>query len=184
MPRGDSSPRQVVACALRLFSERGVAATSLQMIASDLGVTKAAIYHHFRTKEEIVRAVLAPAFAGFAALVSEARRLPEPQRAAALIDSLAEQAVANRLLYSVVLGDLSAAQLRRESADHLASFRALREILAGPHPTAASRARATVFLSGLMGPHTDPDLQLDDETLHHALVSAGHRMLVADPVTS
>ena len=40
-----------------LFAERGVGGTSLQMIADALGVTKAAVYFQFRTKEEIVLAV-------------------------------------------------------------------------------------------------------------------------------
>jgi predicted DNA-binding protein YlxM (UPF0122 family) len=37
-----------------LFGQYGVSGTSLQMIAEHIGVTKAAVYHQFRTKEEIV----------------------------------------------------------------------------------------------------------------------------------
>lgn len=40
--------------ALELFTERGYEATSLREIAERLGVTKAALYYHFRTKDEIV----------------------------------------------------------------------------------------------------------------------------------
>ncbi|HSZ37995.1 MAG TPA: helix-turn-helix domain-containing protein, partial [Acidimicrobiales bacterium] len=40
--------------ALDLFGEHSVSGTSLQMIADVLGVTKAAVYHQFRTKEAIV----------------------------------------------------------------------------------------------------------------------------------
>lgn len=43
--------------ALKLFAESGVGATSYQMIADAVGVTKAAIYHQFKTKDEIVVAV-------------------------------------------------------------------------------------------------------------------------------
>jgi len=43
--------------ALDLFAGHGVSATSLQMIADALGVTKAAVYHQFNTKDEIVLAV-------------------------------------------------------------------------------------------------------------------------------
>lgn len=49
--------RRTIAAALALFVERGVGDTSLQMIANAVGVTKAAIYHQFRTKEAIVLAV-------------------------------------------------------------------------------------------------------------------------------
>ena len=43
--------------ALALFAEHGVSGTSLQMIADAVGITKAAVYHQFRTKEQIVLAV-------------------------------------------------------------------------------------------------------------------------------
>ncbi|MBG0818842.1 TetR/AcrR family transcriptional regulator [Planomonospora sp. ID82291] len=40
--------------ALRLFVEQGYEATSLREIAEILGVTKAALYYHFKTKDDIV----------------------------------------------------------------------------------------------------------------------------------
>jgi AcrR family transcriptional regulator len=40
--------------ALELFTEQGYEATSLREIAERLGVTKAALYYHFKTKEDIV----------------------------------------------------------------------------------------------------------------------------------
>ena len=43
--------------ALDLFATHGVSGTSLQMIADAVGITKAAVYHQFRTKEQIVIAV-------------------------------------------------------------------------------------------------------------------------------
>jgi AcrR family transcriptional regulator len=46
---------QVVA--LELFAERGYDATSLREIAERLGVTKAALYYHFKSKEDIVRSL-------------------------------------------------------------------------------------------------------------------------------
>ena len=48
---------RVLDAALKLISERGVSGTSLQMIADEMGVTKAAVYRQFKTKEEIVIAI-------------------------------------------------------------------------------------------------------------------------------
>src|SRR5262245_61648465 len=45
---------RIIDAALELFTRHGVGGTSLQMIADALGVTKAAVYHQFKTKEEIV----------------------------------------------------------------------------------------------------------------------------------
>ncbi len=53
-----SPPRtRVLDAALELFAEHGVSGTSLQMIADRVGITKAAVYHQFPTKERIVLAV-------------------------------------------------------------------------------------------------------------------------------
>jgi AcrR family transcriptional regulator len=48
---------RVMDAALKLIAERGVSGTSLQMIADEMGVTKAAVYRQFKTKEEIVIAI-------------------------------------------------------------------------------------------------------------------------------
>jgi AcrR family transcriptional regulator len=51
--RGDTRQR-IQDVALELFAEQGYEKTSLREIAEHLGVTKAALYYHFKTKEEIV----------------------------------------------------------------------------------------------------------------------------------
>lgn len=43
-----------------LFIERGYEGTSLREIAERVGVTKAALYYHFSSKEDLVRALLEP----------------------------------------------------------------------------------------------------------------------------
>ena len=49
---------RIITAAIPLFAEHGVNGTSLQMIADAIGVTKAAIYHQFKTKDEIVVAAV------------------------------------------------------------------------------------------------------------------------------
>jgi AcrR family transcriptional regulator len=53
--------------AMKLFSEEGYDRTSLREIAESLGVTKAALYYHFKTKEDIA----ASYFEDFADAVDE-----------------------------------------------------------------------------------------------------------------
>src|SRR3954471_23512567 len=45
---------QLQAVALELFAERGYDSTSLREIAERLNITKAAVYYHFRSKDEIL----------------------------------------------------------------------------------------------------------------------------------
>jgi AcrR family transcriptional regulator len=72
--------QRVLDAALELFSEHGFEGTSLQDIADRLGVTKAAVYYHFHTKDELLRALVQPAFAELMALVSDGERRPAGSR--------------------------------------------------------------------------------------------------------
>jgi AcrR family transcriptional regulator len=47
----------LLAAAVKLFSAQGYQQTSLQQIADEAGLTKGALYHHFRTKEHVLRRV-------------------------------------------------------------------------------------------------------------------------------
>lgn len=53
MARGNTRQR-IQDVALELFAEQGYEKTSLREIAEKLDVTKAALYYHFKTKEDIV----------------------------------------------------------------------------------------------------------------------------------
>ncbi|QYC41349.1 HTH-type transcriptional regulator AcrR [Nonomuraea coxensis DSM 45129] len=78
--------------ALRLFTEQGYEATSLREIAEELGVTKAALYYHFKTKDDIVASLVDLRVAEIEELVEWARtrpRTPETRR------SLLERYAAN-----------------------------------------------------------------------------------------
>ncbi|MYS24926.1 transcriptional regulator, TetR family [Streptomyces sp. DvalAA-14] len=53
-PRRGDTRRRIQDVALQLFSEHGYEKTSLREIAEHLDVTKAALYYHFKTKEDIL----------------------------------------------------------------------------------------------------------------------------------
>lgn len=50
----ESTRARIQSVALELFTENGYERTSLREIAERLGVTKAALYYHFKSKDEIV----------------------------------------------------------------------------------------------------------------------------------
>lgn len=52
-PNQPSTRERIQQTAIALFSEHGYEHTSLREIAEQLGVTKAALYYHFKTKEDI-----------------------------------------------------------------------------------------------------------------------------------
>ena len=57
--RTGNTRERIQQVALELFAEQGYDKTSLREIAERLEVTKAALYYHFKTKEEILESVLA-----------------------------------------------------------------------------------------------------------------------------
>ena len=70
----------ILAAARHLFAARGFAGTSMREIAEAAGVSKAAIYHHFRDKRRLYRELLDE---GINTLTAAMRRLPDkgPARA-------------------------------------------------------------------------------------------------------
>src|ERR1700692_1462827 len=74
-PRTDTRSR-VQKVALELFAEQGYEKTSLREIAERLGVTKAALYYHFKSKEDIVHSFTDDYFGRLDALIAWGREQP------------------------------------------------------------------------------------------------------------
>jgi len=55
---GSSKREQLIKTALELFAKNGIHATGIDTIVEHSGVTKKTLYAHFRSKEELVLAVL------------------------------------------------------------------------------------------------------------------------------
>jgi len=56
--RAEATRRALLASARSLFGEKGYAATSVDEVVRHAGVTKGALYHHFRDKDDLFRAVV------------------------------------------------------------------------------------------------------------------------------
>src|SRR5215470_3456531 len=72
---------RIITAALDLFARHGVGGTSLQMIADEIGVTKAAVYHQYKTKDEIVLAAAEAELARLQAVIEAAETEPTAKRA-------------------------------------------------------------------------------------------------------
>jgi AcrR family transcriptional regulator len=76
MNRNDTRSR-IQDVALQMFIDKGYEATSLREIAEELGVTKAALYYHFDTKEKIVTSLIDDRVERLKALIEWGRTLPK-----------------------------------------------------------------------------------------------------------
>src|ERR1700704_1166717 len=70
--QAERTRQQILQTAQRLFAERGYDATSLQMIADELGLTKAAVYYHFPAKADILHEAMLPGIKRLEAMLDEA----------------------------------------------------------------------------------------------------------------
>jgi AcrR family transcriptional regulator len=80
--------------AARAFAEQGLRAATMQSIARAAGVSKATLYNHFRTKDEVARVLLA---AELDRLTAAAAALPTAEGLAVLADELGGHPVLRRL---------------------------------------------------------------------------------------
>jgi AcrR family transcriptional regulator len=167
--------------ALRLFTEHGVEGTSLQMIADALGITKAAVYYHFKTKAELTEAVAEPGIRDLDDLVL---RAGAQKRRGAQVDLLLEGfvdlVVRHRTLVALFSSDPGLIRAIEKSAHGgMEGFgQALLGILSGPDPDTAARVNAMVALTGIAMAGGSPDLAgLDDEELRAELLDVGRRLL-------
>jgi len=170
---------RIIDAALLLFGEHGISGTSLQMIADAIGVTKAAVYHQYNTKDEIVLAVAEVVLAGLEAAVAAAEA--ERSRARArevLVAGMIDLAVERRGMAGVLQRD---PVMLRFLGDH-APFRRVMErvnrVLMGATFDARARVRAAALASAIAGSVLHPlALDLDDETLRAELLRQARRLL-------
>jgi AcrR family transcriptional regulator len=166
--------------ALGLFTVHGVEGTSLQMIADALGVTKAAVYYHFRTKDEITEAVAQPALDELVGILDHAATLPRPgPRADYVIDEFVDLVVRNRVLVAVLCSDPGIIRATdRILHGELNLMMRLPALLVGPDADEGARVAAHVALAGVAMVGGSPALaDMDDETLRRHLVDAMRRQL-------
>jgi AcrR family transcriptional regulator len=165
--QAERTRQQILETAQRLFAEIGYDATSLQMIADEMGLTKAAVYYYFRAKSDILHETLKPGIERLKTLLDEAALLRGRRaRTEHLVNGFVDFLVDNRH-YTVMASTEPAA--KRDHSDATARAMRLRgmTLLFGEHPAPAERLS---FDAAFSTPHSLPNLtDLTDEELREAL---------------
>jgi AcrR family transcriptional regulator len=176
---GEGTRERILDAALRLFAEQSIAGTSLQMIADDLGITKAAVYHHFHTRDELLSTLLKPALDEMRQVVDAAAAQRTPHaRAEHMLTGFVELAVRHRKLTGILGTDQTVARMLEARGFFEDLVGRPLALLAGTAPEPAGRISATVALAGIAST-VGGDLlaDVDDATMRGQLTEAGRRIL-------
>jgi AcrR family transcriptional regulator len=173
--QAERTRQQILETAQRLFTELGYDATSLQMIADEMGLTKAAVYYHFRAKSDILHEAMRPGIQRLGTLLDEAAAIRGRRaRIEHLVNGFVEFLVRNRH-YAVMASSDPAAKRDKLDAEAVAMRRRALTLLIGDNPTGAERLS---FSAVFFIPECLPDLvDLTDEELREALQTTMLRML-------
>ncbi len=156
-PHEDSRAR-VLQVALELFAEQGFAATSTRELSERLGFTKAALYYHFRSKDDLLAALISPVVEQLTALINQTPVRASPAARREVLAAYVDLGLAHVDLIRVLTQDPSVAR-RPASATHAALEERMLQLLAGHGaPDLTERIRARAALAAIRGAlvHADP----------------------------
>src|ERR1700688_153236 len=118
-PPADTRSR-ILDAALDVFSEHGFEGSTLQQVADRLGFTKAALYYHFRSKDDILGALVAPASAGIQAMLEAHTGTPDsPARRRQRMEAILagdDLDFADQVRVTIAFGGIQAAIARNPDA--------------------------------------------------------------------
>jgi AcrR family transcriptional regulator len=150
-----STRERILNAALNLFIDKGFDKTSLREIAEQLGVTKAALYYHFASKEDILMALhLRLHEFGAEALTQLGDQEPTPARWADLLDQVIDQMLAHRkifLLHERNQAAFEALHQEEHDAQHEDLQANFRRVLADSRLSVRDRVRMAASFGAVMG---------------------------------
>jgi AcrR family transcriptional regulator len=163
---------RTIATALELFGEHGVSGTSLQAIADALGVTKAAVYHQFRSKDALVLAVAEVELRELGAALDAAEAEGSTVQArAVLMTHVIDLAIARRRVASTLQSDPVVIRLLGQHEPFQRLMERLFAVLLGDSTDVRARVQAAMLSAAIGGGVTHPFVtDIDDDTLRAELL--------------
>ncbi|MFI6387209.1 TetR family transcriptional regulator [Nonomuraea sp. NPDC050547] len=173
--------QRILDAARDLFAARGYRATSMQAIADRVGITKAALYYHFDSKDDILRRLTLPLLDELELVLAEAESGgggPDEVRWRA-IEGYVDVHLRHRGTLTMLVKDMTLL-VQAPVADRFRAAIALaNELVAGPGGGLAQRVRASQVVAGL----ADPVVLFRDEPAERlrGLILDGARALLGEP---
>jgi AcrR family transcriptional regulator len=178
-PSTEGTRARLLDSALSLFAINSFAGTSLQMIADTVGVTKAAVYHHFKTRDEILAGVIEPANRELTAAVEAAGDKRSPTaRAEAMLTGFVDVTIRHRALIALICTDVGVTHTVGSREDVARLIERMLTLFTAHQSPPESEVNATLALTGIASAAASPMLRhLSDDAMHEHLLEAGRRIL-------
>ena len=153
-----STRDRILEAALELFTEQGFDKTSLREVAERVGVTKAALYYHFRSKEELLSSLVERAHGigqhGLDVLRAADGRV-DLTAVAQTCETLLDQVLAQRKVFALMERNRTAIDaLGQHDPEHQAEHQQLEaqwaEFVANAKVSLRDRVRITAVLGAVM----------------------------------
>jgi AcrR family transcriptional regulator len=171
---------RILDAALQLIAEHGAGGTSLQMIADAIGVTKAAVYHQFKTKEQIVIALTERELGGLEEALEAAEAHDHPTKAReVLLARVIDVAVERRGAASTLQFDPVIVRLLAEHEPFQQFIQRLYGVLVGDSAEDARVPAAVLSGAIAVGVVSPLVADIDDDTLRGQLLRIIHRLFDA-----
>ena len=144
---GPTTRQRILTIAADLIATRTYAGTSMADIAERLGTSKAALYYHFKAKEDILDELLAEPAATLTTLAERAAQTRPRAEPAELLGGLIDLFAGSKTAAALFGSDASALAdyVRRHNPEQKISQ--ILDALAGPRASTASRIRARAALA-------------------------------------
>jgi AcrR family transcriptional regulator len=170
---------RVIAAALDLFGRYGVGGTSLQMIADEIGVTKAAVYHQYQTKDEIVLAAAETELTLLEGVVERAEAERSARRARdAAVAGIVDLSIDRRRTVGTILSDPVIVDFFADHEQFRDVMHRLRHLLMGDDVGPEATLRMVMLVAAISGAVSSPlVVDLDDATLRAELLRLARRFL-------
>jgi AcrR family transcriptional regulator len=166
--------RRIARLALARFRVSGFVGTSIADLAGSLGVSKAAIYYHYRSKDALLHHLIDPLLDAIDACIQDhTTPATSAQTARQLLDAylavlLAHQEVVPLITTDVAVLNHSSIGPRLHAQNHQ-----LQSLLTAPDTDVAARLRAEAALGAIWRPLiAQPPLDLTDPAHQHILIDA------------
>jgi AcrR family transcriptional regulator len=165
--------------ATELFADFGVGATSYQMIADAIGVTKGAIYHQFKTKDEIIVAVAELELARLEDALEAAEALDSRTEARELLlNRVIDHAVEHRRAANTLQFDPVVVRLLSGHEPFQRFIERLYGMLVGDEPGPDTQVRLAALTCVIGGTVAHPLVaDIDDHTLRNQLMGMARRIV-------